>query len=276
MTGARAAAEGHRAASRRTIDFEHFAAVDMRVGRIVEVEDFPEARKPAWKLRVDFGPEIGDEALVGADHELRARGARGPARGRRRELPAAPDRPGALRGARARHVLGRGRAAAGARAERGAGRPGRLGRRRAAAGAGVAVGGSVGGGGGSVVVGRWAARGVARRLGRASGGGVVVRRRRPAASVGGRAGSVVASDSCCGRRRRRGPRGSWSCAGGRRSPRAWWRPARLLGVARPWRLVARRAAARRARRGCGDARDDARRGGRRRLRGRRPRRLARA
>jgi tRNA-binding protein len=41
------------------IEFDHFAAVDMRVGRIVEVEDFPEARKPAWKLRVDFGPEIG-------------------------------------------------------------------------------------------------------------------------------------------------------------------------------------------------------------------------
>jgi tRNA-binding protein len=41
------------------IDFDHFAGVDMRVGRIVEVEDFPEARKPAWKLRVDFGPEIG-------------------------------------------------------------------------------------------------------------------------------------------------------------------------------------------------------------------------
>ena len=32
------------------IDFDHFAAVDMRVGRIVEVEDFPEARTPAWKL----------------------------------------------------------------------------------------------------------------------------------------------------------------------------------------------------------------------------------
>ena len=41
------------------IDFDHFAAVDMRVGRIIEVEDFPEARKPAWKLRVDFGDEIG-------------------------------------------------------------------------------------------------------------------------------------------------------------------------------------------------------------------------
>ena len=41
------------------VTFEHFAAVDIRVGRVVEVEDFPEARRPAWKLRVDFGPEIG-------------------------------------------------------------------------------------------------------------------------------------------------------------------------------------------------------------------------
>ncbi len=41
------------------IGFDQFLAVDMRVGRVVAVEDFPEARKPAWKLSIDFGPEIG-------------------------------------------------------------------------------------------------------------------------------------------------------------------------------------------------------------------------
>jgi tRNA-binding protein len=36
-----------------------FFDVDMRVGRVVDVVDFPEARKPAWKLTVDFGPVVG-------------------------------------------------------------------------------------------------------------------------------------------------------------------------------------------------------------------------
>ncbi|GAC1436574.1 MAG: tRNA-binding protein [Solirubrobacteraceae bacterium] len=41
------------------IDFEDFLRVEMRVGRVTEVQDFPEARKPAWKLTIDFGEEIG-------------------------------------------------------------------------------------------------------------------------------------------------------------------------------------------------------------------------
>jgi tRNA-binding protein len=41
------------------IEFDQFLAVDMRVGRVTAVEDFPQARKPAWKLTIDFGPDIG-------------------------------------------------------------------------------------------------------------------------------------------------------------------------------------------------------------------------
>ena len=39
--------------------FDDFLKLDMRVGRVLDVEEFPEARVPAWKLTVDFGPEIG-------------------------------------------------------------------------------------------------------------------------------------------------------------------------------------------------------------------------
>jgi tRNA-binding protein len=41
------------------LSYAEFARVDIRVGRVVDVQDFPEARKAAYKLKIDFGPEVG-------------------------------------------------------------------------------------------------------------------------------------------------------------------------------------------------------------------------
>ncbi|RVT42593.1 tRNA-binding protein [Rheinheimera sediminis] len=41
------------------ISWDQFGLVELRVGTVLEVADFPEARKPAYKLKVDFGPDIG-------------------------------------------------------------------------------------------------------------------------------------------------------------------------------------------------------------------------
>ena len=41
------------------ISYDDFARIDIRVGRIIQADEFPQARKPAYKLRIDFGPAIG-------------------------------------------------------------------------------------------------------------------------------------------------------------------------------------------------------------------------
>ena len=55
------------------IGFDQFLAVDIRVGTIVEALPFPEARKPAWRLTIDFGPVIGrkrSSAQITENHPL--------------------------------------------------------------------------------------------------------------------------------------------------------------------------------------------------------------
>jgi tRNA-binding protein len=41
------------------ISYDEFARIDIRVGRVIQADEFPAARKPAYKLRIDFGPAIG-------------------------------------------------------------------------------------------------------------------------------------------------------------------------------------------------------------------------
>ena len=55
------------------IQWADFEKVDIRVGRVLEVEDFPEARNPSYVLRIDFGPELGVKRSAAAIRDLYAK-----------------------------------------------------------------------------------------------------------------------------------------------------------------------------------------------------------
>jgi len=52
------------------IDWSDFEKVEMRVGRVLEVRDFPEARNPSYLLRIDFGPDLGIKRSAAAIRDL--------------------------------------------------------------------------------------------------------------------------------------------------------------------------------------------------------------
>ena len=84
------------------ISYADFDKIDIRVGRIVDVDDFPEARKPAYKLQSTSAGDRIQEVVGAGDEALLERRAAEPPGGRRRELPAEADWPVHVRGAHAR------------------------------------------------------------------------------------------------------------------------------------------------------------------------------
>jgi tRNA-binding protein len=55
-------------------EFGHFERLDIRVGRVILVEDFPEARKPLYRVTVDFGPEVGIKKSGAGLRDIRTKG----------------------------------------------------------------------------------------------------------------------------------------------------------------------------------------------------------
>ena len=51
------------------INWNDFEKVEMRVGTIIEINDFPEARKPAYQLTIDFGNEIGIKKIIRSNNQ---------------------------------------------------------------------------------------------------------------------------------------------------------------------------------------------------------------